>query len=245
MDLITGVEGQLAKLHIAVCEDSPPFDAREGDDFVYEALINPEEIVSRYKTVYDQSQAPGTTATDPRFVAQLPRKFDITLLFDGTGVLSNSNIPFSNALGNKTTESVDDQIDRFKSVVYHYDGTKHAPNLLEILWGSFIFTGKLFQMTLTYNLFKPDGTPLRATAACKFVESIEDNMRVATERSESPDLTHIRIVNADKNLPGMANEIYGDPAYYMEVAKVNKLKRIRSIKPGENILFPPISKQSK
>ncbi len=237
-------DGELAKLSITVCEDTEPFGLKAGEDFTYHALLNPEEIQSKFKTVFDETQPPGTTGADVRFKVQLPQKFDVELLFDGTGVLSESALPgITITIGSGPVESVDKQIERFKKIVFTYDGAKHAPNLLHIQWGSFIFKGKMLEMTIKYTLFKPDGTPLRAKAACKFVESVSDALRVAQERSESPDLTHIRFLKKDETLPGMAHSIYGDPSYYMKVARANNLDSFRALKPGAKIVFPPSQKR--
>lgn len=245
MELITGMEGQLTKLKLNVCEDTEPYAPRSGEEYEYEVLINPEQIVRRFQTVYDESQGEGTTGTDARYRMQLPQDFDLTLLFDGTGVIANDKFPGSNLLGLSTTEPVADQISRFKAVVFDYDGTKHSPNLIQVQWGDFIFKGKLKDLTLTYTLFNPDGTPLRAKATCKFVESIDDALRAAQERAESPDLTHVRAVKEGENLPLMAHRIYRDPSYYVEVAKANRLRSFRGLETGMQIHFPPIKKQEK
>ncbi len=242
MELFTGLEGKLTKMKINVCESTEPFNPRSGDDFEYEVLVNPEQIQQKFSTVFDESQADGTTGADVRFRVQKPQNFETDLLFDGTGVLANSPLPGANILGLKTSETVDDQLARFKNIVFKYNGDTHAPNLLQIQWGSFLFRGKLKDLTITYSLFKPDGTPLRAKAKCLFVESMADSLRAARERSESPDLTHVRIIKDQENLPLMAHRIYNDPGYYREVAKANKLRSLRQIPVGTRIHFPPIDK---
>jgi len=103
----------------------------------------------------------------------------------------------------------------------------------------------LKDLTITYTLFKPDGTPLRAKAHCVFVESMNDSLRTARERSSSPDLTHVRNLKEDDNLPLMAQRIYNEPGYYQEVAKANKLRSLRQVPVGTRIHFPPIDKTSK
>ena len=245
MEFITGVEGELTKMRLTVCEDTEPFNPRTGDDFTYEVLINPEKIERKFQSVLDTTQGEGTTGTDVRFRAQLPQALKLELLFDATGVVANDKIPFSNVLGLSQAEAVSDQVARFKSIVFDYDGTKHSPNLIQVQWGDFIFKGKLKDLTVTYTLFKPDGTPLRAKATCNLVESLSDALRVARERSESPDLTHIRTVMEGENLPLMTHRIYNDPAYHIEVARINSLKSIRGLKTGSRIYFPPINKESK
>jgi len=244
MDILTGDEGELTKLKISVCEDTNPFKPKTGEDFVYEALINPEEIKKSFRIVYNKTQANGTTGADLKFVKQIPGSLNLELLFDGTGVLANDRTFGSNILGAAEVESVTKQIERFKKVVYDFDSKKHAPNFLQIQWGDYIFNGKLSNISITYNLFKPDGKPLRAKASCEFIASINDDLRVAKERKNSPDLTHVRIIKDGDTLPLMAHKIYGDSSYYLEIARVNRLINFRNLKAGEKIFFPPIKKST-
>lgn len=99
-------------------------------------------------------------------------------------------------------------------------------------------------MDITFKLFKPDGTPLRATAKAKFKGFVEDNLRIAQENNSSPDLTHVRIVKEGDTLPLMTHRIYGDSKYYLEVAKANQISNFRKLKVGQQIFFPPIEKVS-
>ncbi|NOR75025.1 MAG: LysM peptidoglycan-binding domain-containing protein, partial [Draconibacterium sp.] len=73
---------------------------------------------------------------------------------------------------------------------------------------------------------------------------VEDNLRVAMENNSSPDLTHVIIVKEGDTLPLMAFSIYGDPKYYLEVAKANSITNFRKLKVGQQIFFPPINKVS-
>ena len=95
-------------------------------------------------------------------------------------------------------------------------------------------------MDITYKLFKPDGTPIRALVKAKFKGFVEDVLRVAKENNSSPDLTHVRMVKEGDTLPLMTFRIYGDSKYYLEVAKANKIQNFRKLKVGQEIFFPPI-----
>jgi len=65
---------------------------------------------------------------------------------------------------------------------------------------------------------------------------------LAKENSQSPDLTHIRIVKEGDTLPLLCHQVYGDPKYYIAVAAVNGLNDFRNLKKGERIMFPPLEK---
>ena len=213
----------------------------------FRALLNPEKYVFRYKVKQNKQQASGTNSSSPRYNKTPPEDLELEFIFDRTGVLMNygeSSTSGDDALSVDEGVGVADDVDLFKRVVFDYNGNEHRPNYLIFSWGALLFKGVLTQMDITFKLFKADGTPLRATATAKFKGFIEDNLRVAIENNSSPDLTHIRVVQEGDTLPLMAHRIYGDPKYYLEVAKVNKLTSFRNLKVGQRIFFPPIEKVS-
>ena len=97
-------------------------------------------------------------------------------------------------------------------------------------------------MTEHYKLFNSAGLPIRATVSSSFVESLSRREQAVEAGRESADLTHKRIVKAGDTLPLMAKRIYGDPSFYMEIARVNNLKNFRELKVGQELILPPIKK---
>ncbi|WP_163379349.1 CIS tube protein [Cyclobacterium sp. SYSU L10401] len=226
-------EGKLEKLKLVAYSD-PEFSEKVADG-EFTTLLNPEKYIYQYKIDQNEDQAPGTSAAPTRFNKKLPEELDLEFLFDRTGIVPGKE---------RTEDGVIDDIEHFKKVILDYNGEQHKPNYVMISWGSLLFKGCLTEMTLEFKLFRPDGTPLRALAKAKFKGFVEDNLRAAKENNSSPDLTHFRIVKAGENLSLMSQRIYGDPKYYLEVARVNKLINFRSLKPGQVLYFPPIQNQA-
>ena len=128
-------------------------------------------------------------------------------------------------------------------MLLEYKGDAHEPRHFKLVWGeNSIFKGRVTEASFTYKLFKPDGTPIRASAKVTFKSSIEELKRAAKEDKKSSDLTHIRKVKAGDTLPLMCYRIYGDPKYYFAVAAINGLDNFRSLIPGREIVFPPLEK---
>src|SRR5690606_22603351 len=133
---------------------------------------------------------------------------------------------------------VDERINGMKEAMMRYDGSIHRPRYLKIVWATLLFKCCLESLDVSYKLFKPDGTPLRATVRASFVEFTENELRVRRQDDSSPDLTHKRIVKMGDTLPRLTFEIYGDSKYYLEVAKANGLVDFRNLAPGSVIFFP-------
>jgi nucleoid-associated protein YgaU len=224
-------EGKLEKLKLVAYSD-PEFSDKVADG-EFSTLLNPEKYAYQYKIDQNEDQAPGTSAASTKFNKKLPEELDLEFLFDRTGILAGKV---------QTEDGIIDDIEHFKKVILDYSGEQHKPNYVMISWGSLLFKGSLVEMTVEFKLFKPDGTPLRAVAKAKFKGFVEDDLRAAKENRSSPDLTHFRIVKAGDNLPLMSHRIYGDPKYYLAVARANKLIDFRNLKPGQAIYFPPIQK---
>ncbi len=244
------MSGELKKLVIESFTDA---DCTQSGGESYTALINPDQIVMDTKIEYEPSEESGNNGEQQRFVGISSPKLNLKLLFDGTGILLASTksaiAEAISSIGSPPTDSpslgtVTEQIDAFQKVATSYYGENHEPRYVRIIWGGIIFKGRLETFKVTYTLFKPDGSPLRATGDAGFVGSVDPATQANLNNNQSPDLTHIRIVKEGDTLPLMCNRIYKNSKLYLEIAKVNKLSNYRNLKPGAKLFFPPIKNQS-
>ena len=84
----------------------------------------------------------------------------------------------------------------------------------------------------------------RAVASASFTGSVEERLRVAIDAPASPDITHTRRVREGETLLQLAQEIYGNPRYYVELARANRLSNFRKLTTGQILTFPHIEKNS-
>lgn len=235
MDILKN-QGKLSKLRITPYKKED-FNESEKASKVSEftVLANPEKYSLNYKVNYNEEKASGANADNPKFESSDSPNLTFDFIFDGTGILQEVGT---------ARRDVISQIEDFKKVVFEYEGEIHKPYHVKIAWGSLIFHGVLTSMTIEFKLFAPSGAPLRAIVKTSFKGAVDRNLRKALANNSSPDLTHLRTVKEGDTLPIMAERIYGDPKYYLEVAKVNKLINFRELKTGQEIFFPPIEKIS-
>jgi len=196
----------------------------------YTVTINPEKYSHHYEISYNDEQAPGTAGSSSRFDKTLPDKVDFELIFDSTGAIPGSAADASQ------------EIEKFRKVVYNFNGSVHSPNYLTISWGTMLFNCRLTSMEVSYTLFKPDGTPLRAKVNVSFQGYTDYKTLALQQNKQSPDMTHVVTVVAGDTLPLLCYKIYGSPSYYAEVAKVNNILHFRDIRPGTRLFFPPLTK---
>ena len=195
----------------------------------FEAMLNPQKIQHSQSITYDSRQPPGSTGSRNAFVKMPPGTASCELLLDGTGVVP---------LKKGQPRDVDIQLLKLRQVVYDFVGSKHEPGHVKLIWGSLILFVRLTSMNVSYTLFKPDGSPLRATVALSFTEFLNYREAQAKAGRSSPDLTHSVLVREGDTLPLLCKQIYGDPAYYLAVARHNGLRDIRKLLPGSRLSFP-------
>lgn len=219
--------GQLEYLTIEAYNNE---DFEEGEMIAsYKVMINPETYTHSYSIDYSNRQEPGTPNTSSKFEKAPPSEVSFDLIFDGSGVVDINRVDLV------------DEIEKFKKVVYDYNGDIHKPNYLKITWGkSPFFQCHLTSMSITYKLFRPDGSPIRAEVKVSF-KNFEDPNKIEQEaKRKSPDLSHIVTVVAGDTLPALTYKAYGEKEHYLKVARFNQLTNFRNIKPGTQIVFPPL-----
>jgi hypothetical protein len=219
----------LVKLRIEAYSD-PTCTSKVGQSF--EVMFNPENYERNYTVEYKDSKVAGENNSTLLFQGVKGSEMKLKLVADGTGV-----VPLP-----KGINSVDSYIQKIKDLVYSYKGSEHRPSYLKIIWGSLSMICVCKNLKISHKVFKSDGTTLRAEILLGLAETVDFKTKAKAAKKNSPDLTHIRIVNAGDTLPLMTYRVYGDSSYYLDVAKINRLKSILDIKPGDQLYFPPIKK---
>ena len=218
--------GRLEKLLI-IAYEKPDYSGSPAGQF--ESYLNPNEITLSYELEWDAAQGSGSTNSRMNFKKAKPGDLSLTFFIDGTG-----------ADGRQL--NVQDKVEEFQ-LVTGYNGKIHRANYLKVMWGTLaVKRCVLKSASIAYKLFKPNGVPLRAVITATFTDNSDDKTRIAMAQDESPDLVHIRLVKAGDTLPEMCFNIYGDPRYYLEVARENRLDNFRNLEPGTKVFFPPVKK---
>lgn len=218
--------GALKKLRIEAYSQ-PDCSGTVGE--IFEAYLNPNEITLSYEIEYNSASGSGTTASPMTFKNMKPGDMSLIFFIDGTGA-------------NGSLVDVQKRIEQFQKVTC-YNGEIHRTNYLKVAWGTLaVKRCVLKSLSIAYKMFHPNGVPLRAVLTAAFTDSYDDKTRVAMAQDKSPDLTHVRLVKAGDNLPTLCYKIYGDPCYYLDVAKANRIDQFRKLSPGTKIFFPPLEK---
>jgi len=158
--MVSLLSGQKAALKIVACTMSgdsvtPSSDPSESISL----MINPAELSLKRKTEFSRCVPMGDPGSGRNFSRMQPDTLAFVTVFDGTGAVPvPSNLP----------GEVEDQLDALNKIVYSYDGQQHQPDVVQIVWGTLLFNGRLTSLDVDYTLFKPSGAPLRAKVSMSF-----------------------------------------------------------------------------
>jgi len=223
--------GQKDKLTISVCNVDKKGKVAVDKSKAFKFMLNPSEYDHSFAIEYNKQNAIGQSGSDTKFSGIKPEKLKFTTLMDGTGAVAGPD-------ASKT--DVKTQLKDLKAVIYNYDGKKHEPNYVQVLWGSQIFYGRLESMSVENTLFKPSGEPLRSRIQLGFSGFMSKEEEALRANRSSPDMSHLIEVKAGDTLPQLCYRVYRDSSYYPEVARVNDITDFRDIRPGSKLHFPPL-----
>jgi Contractile injection system tube protein len=196
------------------------------------AMFNPDTIAISETVEWQERAAAGSEGAAQTYVRTPGRTFTIDIMLDGTGVNTNGvKIP------------VTAQVLLFRLATTKVNGGEHTPNKLLLQYGLLILNCKLQSSTVTYTMFDMFGLPIRAKISASFKEVVAPGLMAALSMLSSPDLTHSVTVNQWDILPLLTRNIYKKQDYYLQVAKVNRLKNFRKLEAGSTLVFPPIAKK--
>lgn len=204
-------------------------DQRAGEDFTIP--VNPESYSQAYKIELKEKPAGGNQGSAPEYKFTSPEELKLEFTLDNTGTIEGNVYDGT---------PVPKQVEKLLATVYKMQGEAHRPSILKIQWGSFFtFDCVLSSLDINYVLFKPNGEPLRAKVSASFKQYTEPQIRSRQENKKSPDLTRVIKVADGDTLPNLSYKSYGTPKYYPQVAYANKLMSIRTLRTGDDLVFPP------
>lgn len=191
------------------------------------AMFNPETLAVSEGVCWNTKSPLSYEGSDPVYVKTMPRSFSLDFTLDGTGVNTGGiKIP------------VTAQVALFRLVTTKIVSAIHRPAYLMVQYGTFISICVLKSSSVTYTMFDKYGLPIRAKVKADFIERTTKAGSLLNLLS-SPDLTHRIQVKEYDLLPNLTYKTYNNQNYYLQVAKVNRLKNFRKLRPG-TLVLPPI-----
>ena len=128
-----------------------------------------------------------------------------------------------------------------------YDGDTHMPPVVAFVWGKFnasewdtTYHFYVKSLDVTYTMFLPDGTPVRAEVQMGLVQTWDTEAQESKDGKKSPDHAKVYTVRRGDTLQGIAAVEYDDHREWRRIATANGLADPMGLSPGMKLLVPPI-----
>ncbi len=117
----------------------------------------------------------------------------------------------------------------------------HAPPIVRLSWGSESFKGVIESLNITFTLFTPEGTPLRAKISLTMKQYRPVTIQVRQVPKNSPNVDKAYVVRRGDSLSGIASALYNDPTKWRAIAEANDIDDPRYLQPGQKLTVPKLS----
>ena len=118
------------------------------------------------------------------------------------------------------------------------DSREHAPPIVRFVWGRSVFTGVMEKLDITYQLFLPDGTPLRAKLDIGLKEYRPAAVQAMDPPRSSPTVEKSYVVRRGDTLSSISAAVYRRPDAWRELARANNISDPRDLRPGRVLTVP-------
>lgn len=197
----------------------------------YTVLFNPFEYTIERGNSYKATAVPGLSGPLLQFINGDADVLSMELFLD-----DYTDAPTDG-------KSVKERLDELAQLL-EIDRDLHAPPHVRFIWGKLNFTAILEKLSRKITLFRPDGTPARATLGVSFKEYKTLSELVNDPRLESADKSKRRVIVGDDSLWAMAGREYGDVKLWREIAEKNDLDDPRDIRAGDWIFVPALEPEN-
>jgi nucleoid-associated protein YgaU len=197
-------------------------------------LFNPTEYTRERTNAYKATAIPGLSSPLIQFVNGEADQLSMELFLD-----DYTDVDQPDARGPK--KPVNQRVKDIAALL-DIDRDLHAPPPVRFLWGPLSFDAVIEKLSQKFTLFRPDGTPARATLSVTFKEYLPLARQLRDPRRESADKSKRRRLTASEDLWLLASVEYGDPALWRTIADApaNDIDDPWRLGPGDWLIVPPL-----
>lgn len=211
----------------------------DGDVTVKELpfMFNPSEYtVSKSAKWTRPTTSSAKSATKPEFGGANPQSVSMEIFFDEFEAKGD------------VASRVQTLLDWTKPTTVSVNKKQPSPPILVFEWGKNPalagFRGYLKSVTAKYTLFKPDGTPIRASAQVS-MEEVPTEPKGQNPTSRSTETRRSHVFNDGDSLHSIAYREYGDPTLWRSLAAHNGIDDPLDIRPGTRIFIPSVAEAAR
>jgi Contractile injection system tube protein/LysM domain len=202
-----------------------------------QALFNPTEFTITKGNNWTFDPVKGTSLPAGKFGGGKPREMQVNLLLDQT--LPN---------GGKSVKEITDSLFKMMEVPSGAGGggANAVPPLVTFQWGEMIpFKAACTSLTIAFQLFKPNGTPIRADVKLALTQAETATSASANSKNKKGNPTTrsegglgVHVVKDGDSLQSLAHRTYGDPNRWRLIAEANGVDNPFHLRRGKTLNLP-------
>ena len=212
---------------------------KDKPELIVPFLFNPDEFSVEKTNQFREVDNPGLPSSTFQFVKGGARTLTMDLFFDTYEEKKDVRI-FTDRITGWDSGSMFSKLPDIAKGLMDIDSDLHAPPVCLFIWGAYIFPCIIERVTKRFTMFLPEGIPVRATLNVALKECKEVITQLRETSRSSADRTKMWRVKQGESLWFIAAKEYGNPALWRPIAEANKIDNPRVLKPGMELIIPPL-----
>ncbi|HKX30757.1 MAG TPA: LysM peptidoglycan-binding domain-containing protein [Blastocatellia bacterium] len=193
-----------------------------GDQEVVDFKFNPTEYQLQKANNFAEIAIPGLESPPIQFVRGNNEKLSVELLADTSDTLEDVRVRYVTPVRN----------------LLRIRPELHAPPIVSFTWDTEVFRGVVESLNVTYQLFTPEGVPLRAKLSLTLKEYRPVDVQLKATPRASPDFEKTWVVRRGDTLSSIAAAVYRDAEAWRAIAAANEIQDPRTVAPGRVLTLP-------
>jgi Contractile injection system tube protein/LysM domain len=192
------------------------------DDPIIPLRFNPAEYQLQKTNNFAEIAIPGLESPPLQFVRGASERLSVDLLVDTSDTLEDVRERY---------------VDKLRGLM-NLNDKLHAPPIVRFTWDTQVFVGVMESLNITYQLFTPEGIPLRAKLSMALKEYRPAAVQMKENQTSSPDFEKSYVARQGDTLSGIAAASYRDAGLWREIARANGIQDPRRLSPGRVLRLP-------
>lgn len=194
-------------------------------------LFNPKDFSVTKANSWEAKAAPGQSAAKPTFGGGQPRELTLQLLFDATLLTPQVSVK---DVATKLFAAMDASTNEGGAK------NKSRPPSLTFTWGAFAFQGVARSLTVQYQLFAPDGEPIRADVKLALMQWDVEGPKGQNPTTRADGSVGSHTVRDGDSLASIAYRMYGDATRWRPIAEANDIHDPLRLRSGRALRVPAL-----
>ena len=194
-------------------------------------LFNPKDFSVTKANAWQSKAAPGQSAAKPTFGGGQPRELMLQLLFDATLLTPQVSVK-------DVAAKLFAAMDASKNEAGAQN--KSRPPAFTFAWGAFAFEGVAKSLTIQYQLFRPDGEPIRADVKLALMQWDVEGPKGQNPTTRALGSVGAHTVRDGDSLASIAYRVYGDATRWRPIAEANDIDDPLRLRSGRALSVPAL-----